>query len=120
MSTIQSCELQNSNQQASMTGSNPGTSDLLSLEEYARRKHFLNCLRGLSISEYSEIVRILKTHAVVFSENRNGIFFNVAALDQSVFDDLEKFLVFTQTNRRSLSDRDTFLSTLKHTKEIED
>ncbi len=120
MSSNQTCEIENNTQQARVTAANPGTSELLSPEEYTRRKHFLDSLRGLTISEYSEIVRILQAHAVVFSENQNGIFFNVAALSQPVFDDLEKFLIFTQTNRKSLSDRDTFLSTLKHTKEIED
>lgn len=98
----------------------PGTSELLSQEEYKRRKHFLESLRGLTISEYSEIVRILQDHAVALSENQNGIFFNVVTLDQPTFNDLEKFLLFTQSNRKSLSDRDCFLSTLKHTKEIEE
>ncbi len=98
--------------------SNPGT-ELLSPHEYTRRKHFLDNLKGLTKSEYAEIVRILQKHEVQFSENKNGIFFNVAALDQTVFDDLEKFLCFTQTNRKSLADRDTFLSTLKQAKEIE-
>lgn len=99
---------------------NPGTTELLSQEEYSRRKRFLDSLRGLTISEYAEIIRILQAHTVAFSENQNGIFFNVASLEQKVFDDLEKFLLFTQSNRQSLSDRDCFLSTLKHTKEIEE
>ncbi len=98
----------------------PGNTELLSQEEYIRRKHFLESLKGLTRSEYTEIVRILQLHAVLFSENQNGIFFNVASLEQKVFEDLEKFLLFTQTNRKSLSDRDTILSTLKHTKEIEE
>jgi hypothetical protein len=96
----------------------PGT-ELLPQEEYTRRKHFLDNLKGPTKSEYAEIVRILQKHEVNFSENKNGIFFNVAALDQHIFDDLEKFLFFTQSNRQSLADRDTILSTLKQTKEIE-
>lgn len=97
---------------------NPGT-DFLPQEEYTRRKHFLDNLKGLTKSEYAEIVRILQKHEVHVSENKNGIFFNVAGLSQNVFNDLEKFLCFTQTNRQSLADRDTILSTLKQTKEIE-
>lgn len=96
----------------------PGT-ELLPQEEYSRRKHFLESLKGLTKSEYAEIVRILQKREVHFSENKNGIFFNIAALEQSVFDDLEKFILFTQSNRQSLADRDTILSTLKNTKEIE-
>ena len=84
----------------------------LESDEYYRRKLFLDNLRTLTKPEYIEIVRILKNHEILFSENQNGIFFNVASLPQPVFDDLEKFLHFTQVNRRALSDRDSFLSTL--------
>lgn len=81
-------------------------------EEYARRKVFLDNMKGLTKPEYIEIVRILQKHTIAFSENQNGIFVNVASLAQTVFDDLEKFLVFTSTNRQNLSDRDSLLSTL--------
>jgi hypothetical protein len=84
----------------------------LETAEYQRRKVFLESLRSLTKPEYIEIVRILKNHEIAFSENQNGIFFNIASLPQHVFDDLEKFLHFTQVNRKNLSDRDTFLSTL--------
>jgi hypothetical protein len=80
--------------------------------EYQRRKAFSENIRNLTKPEYIEMVRILKNHEINFSENQNGIFFNIATLPQIVFDDLEKFLNFTQVNRRALSDRDTFLSTL--------
>ena len=84
----------------------------LSTEEYARRKLFLDSLKGLTKAEYVEIIRLLQKHEVVYSENHNGIFLNLTALTQEVFDDLERFLMFTQQNRQNLSDRDTLLSTL--------
>ncbi len=101
-------------------GSETGTSNIsvgnsqqkLETDEYQRRKVFLDNLKSLTKPEYIEIVRILKKHEIVFSENQNGIFFNIASLPQPVFDDLEKFLHFTQVNRQTLSDRDSFLSTL--------
>lgn len=84
----------------------------LSNEEYVRRKLFLDSLKGLTKAEYVEIVRLLQKHEVVYSENHNGIFLNLTALSQDVFDDLERFLTFTQSNRQNLLDRDTLLSTL--------
>jgi hypothetical protein len=81
-------------------------------EEYERRRIFLDSLKGLTKAEYVEIVRILQKHQAPFSENHNGIFLNISLLDQVVFDDLEKFLLFTQSNRQNLSDRDSLLSTL--------
>ncbi len=84
----------------------------LPTEEYGRRKEFLENMKGLTKPEYIEIVRILQKHEVAFSENQNGIFVNIASLPQTVFDDLERFLLFTATNRQNLSDRDCLLSTL--------
>jgi hypothetical protein len=87
----------------------------LTKEEYQRRKDLLDSLKGLSDPEYIEIVRILKKHSVPFSENQNGIFFNLVSLQQSSFDDLESFLQFTHRNRQHLADRDFLLSTLTAT-----
>lgn len=84
----------------------------LSAAEYERRRVFLDSLKGLTKSEYIEIVRLLQKHEVAYSENHNGIFLNLTLLSQEVFDDLERFLMFTQRNRQNLSDRDSLLSTL--------
>lgn len=88
------------------------TPGLLSHEEYERRKKFLEGLKLLTKAENIEIVRILQKHEAVFSENLNGIFFNVVALPQPIFDALELFLSFTQSNRRDLADRERYMSSL--------
>jgi hypothetical protein len=90
----------------------PGSQPRLSNEEYQRRKLFLDQLKRLNKPEYIEIVRILQKHKVDFSENQNGIFFNVVYLAQEVFDDLMSFIQFTQTNQQELVDRDRLMSTL--------
>jgi hypothetical protein len=93
-------------------GSEQQQQQRLSTEEYDRRKRFLDGMKGLTKAEYIEIVRILQKHEVPFSENQNGIFVNIANLAQSVFDDMEKFLNFSSINRKNLSDRDSYISTL--------
>ena len=93
----------------------PGT---LSGDEYERRKLFLEQLKGLTKSEYIEIVRLLQKHEAPFSENLNGVFFNACALTQPVFDALELFIHFSQSNRKNLADRDSFMSTLTVTSEV--
>lgn len=87
-------------------------SNILSPEEYEQRKSFLEALKGLTKAEYIEIVRILQKHEVVYSENSNGIFFNIGMLDKKVFDALLKFMEFTQSNRRDLAARESFMSLL--------
>ncbi len=102
----------NANQPPLNRMSAPG-GEKITPEEYGRRKKFLDDLKVLSKSEYIEIIKILQKHQVAFSENQNGIFFNVVYLDQKVFDDLESFIEFTQTNRKILQDHDCMLSTLR-------
>jgi hypothetical protein len=90
----------------------PTPGPLLSNEEYERRKLFLDGLHSLTKAEHIEIIRILQKHETEFSENNNGIFFNVCAIPQNVFDALELFLQFTQKNRQTLEDREVYMSTL--------
>ena len=85
-----------------MSGS---TTNTLSDSEYDRRKKFLENLITLTTSEYIEIARILQRFKFPYSENSNGIFFNVAALNQDLFDELEKYLHFTQLNKQLIDDR---------------
>lgn len=84
----------------------------LTSEEYERRKLFLANLKGLTKAEHIEIVRILQQHKVEFSENANGVFFNLTNLDQTIFNALELFIRFTQTNHKDLANRECFISTL--------
>ena len=89
--------------------SSPGK---LSAQEYERRKGFHDSLKGLTTAEYVEILRLLKKYEEPYSENLNGVFFNVCTVSQTTFEALELFLKFTQSNRRELADRERFLSTL--------
>ena len=90
----------------------PTPGPVLPHDEYERRRNFLEGLRTLTKAEHIEIIRILQKHEAEFSENNNGVFFNVCTLPQSVFDALELFLSFTQKNRKNLEDRELYLSTL--------
>ena len=102
------CETASINKNMQTTAPGP----LLPNAEYERRKLFLEGLRTLTKAEHIEIIRILQKHETEFSENNNGVFFNVCAVPQPVFDVLELFLQFTQRNRQNLEDREIYLSTL--------
>jgi hypothetical protein len=84
----------------------------LTSSEYERRRVFHESLKGLTKAEYVEIIRLLNKYEETYSENLNGVFFNVCTISQVTFDALELFLKFTQSNRRDLADREVFLSTL--------
>ena len=84
----------------------------LTSSEYERRRVFHESLKGLTKAENVEIIRLLNKYEETYSENLNGVFFNVCTISQVTFDALELFLKFTQSNRRDLADREVFLSTL--------
>ena len=77
----------------------------MDIKEYERRRDFLDSLKKLHTSEYIDIVKILKQELVDYSENSNGIFFDVAKLQQQAFDKLDKFMKFVHINRKDLADR---------------
>lgn len=80
-------------------------------DEYERRRLFCDVIRGLSRPEHIEVARILRKHGVAFSENRSGIFFDMARLSQEVYEELVKFHSFlgqseVELSRRSLPKAD--------------
>jgi hypothetical protein len=84
----------------------------MEVKEYERRRLFLESLKKLHTSEYIDIVRILKQEEVVYSENSNGIFFDVAKLGQKTFDVLDKYMNFVHTNRKDLAEREKTMNEL--------
>lgn len=84
-------------------------------KEYERRRLFLDALKKLHTSEYIDIVKILKQESVEYSENSNGIFFDVTKLKQSTFNVLEKYMDFVHNNRKELAERETLMNTLQTT-----
>jgi hypothetical protein len=74
-------------------------------DDYEQRKEFCKEMNNLSRSELEELYRILRREGGVFSENSNGIFFDVAALPAPVFEALWKFLQFCKSNAKDLEER---------------
>ena len=81
-------------------------------KEYERRRGFLDAFKKLHNSEYIDIVKILRQEAVDFSENSNGIFFDVTTLSQTTFNVLEKYIDFVHNNRKELAERERLMSTM--------
>jgi hypothetical protein len=75
------------------------------MASYEQRKHFLEQLGSLSRSEMEEIFRIIKRQNDIFSENTNGIFFNVSDLRDDTFIRLNEFMEFCMKNREEQNAR---------------
>ena len=76
------------------------------LKDYEVRKQLLDDLKILNKLEQEEIFRILKTSNSIFTENSNGIFFDVSKLNQIVFEQLVSFISFCKQNRENFTSRE--------------
>jgi hypothetical protein len=75
------------------------------LASYEKRKIFIEQLSVLEQTEYEQLYRILKNSGENYSENCNGIFFDVAALSDTIFIKMNDFLNMCLKLRKMETDR---------------
>lgn len=96
----------------------------LTKDEYETRKRFLSDLKTLVKSEKEQIFRIVKTAGAAYSENSNGIFFDVVALNAATFKKLADFVTFCKEKAKEQEARVQEMNTLRHDlsddREVED
>jgi uncharacterized membrane protein len=80
--------------------------------EYDRRKKFAEDLKGLGKTDYEEIFRIVKEHQLEYSENSNGIFFDISQISSEVFSAIEQVVLRHQAQKRLENERLQELNTL--------
>ncbi len=78
----------------------------LTNEEYDERKRFLEDLKRLVKEEQENIYRILKQSGEDFSENSNGIFFDLTKVKMDTFQKMKAYMEFCYKNREDFSLRD--------------
>lgn len=63
------------------------------------KKRFIDDLKILCKSEHEEIFRILKRDGASFSENYNGIFFDVNIIPEETFQKMVNYMEFCKKQR---------------------
>ena len=86
---------------------------------YERRKQFLDDTKTLEKEEYHEIFRILKKNEVEYSENSNGIFFDINTVSDEIFEKLIAFMELCKTQRSDEKKRNAEMETIR-TKQLKD
>ena len=79
---------------------------------YEERKTLFEHLKILVKSEYEEVFRILKKYNESYTENSNGIFFDVNLLKDETFAQLKEYMQFCLENRRLEEGRSKQLANL--------
>jgi hypothetical protein len=82
------------------------TAATLTNEEYEERKQLLEELRTLIKEEQEQIFRILKRANIEFSENNNGVFFDICIVPKDIFQKMKEFMTLCQKNRESFVERE--------------
>ena len=78
--------------------SNLPTFSQLDLEQ---RKQFLDDLKLLAKAEHEEVFRIISRHNVEYSENSNGVFFDLMLVGNDVFSKLVAYMELCKEQRKS-------------------
>jgi hypothetical protein len=83
-------------------------------DDYDRRKEFCKDIGLLSRPELEELYRILRREGGEFSENSNGIFFDVSSLPSNIFEALWKFIEFCKSNAKNLEERSKMIDDMNN------
>ena len=83
-------------------------------DDYDRRKEFCKDIGLLSRPELEELYRILRREGGEFSENSNGIFFDVSSLPSNIFEALWKFIEFCKSNAMNLEERSKMIDVMNN------
>ena len=77
------------------------------------RKSLLEQISSLSSTEHGEIFKMLRNHGINFTQNKNGIFFNLTALDDSLVEEIYNFVSYCVSNKKQLDEYDKKLNECK-------
>lgn len=72
---------------------------------YEDRQKVFETIKALVKTEQEEIFRIIRKLKVTYSENSNGIFFDLALLTDDSFSQIKEYIEFCLTNRKEHEER---------------
>lgn len=84
------------------------------MTSYDERKHIFDTIHALVKPEQEEIFRIIRKYKVAYSENSNGIFFDLSTVPNDAFDQIKEYINFCMNNRKEHEERLKELETIRH------
>lgn len=85
------------------------------MASYDERKKIFETIKVLAKPEQEEIFRIIRKLKVTYSENSNGVFFDLASISDESFEQIQEYIQFCLTNRKEHEDRLKELDMIRHT-----
>ena len=62
-----------------------------------------NIIQNMKPIHHIKFFEIIKNHNLTFSENRNGIFFNMNLLNNEIIEDIENYIKYINTQESNLN-----------------
>jgi hypothetical protein len=78
-----------------------------------RKKHLVARIATLTGTEHGEIFKIMEVNDVPFSRNSNGCFFNMSLLDDTILEQVERFVDYCHDNQQRIEDYNKQLNECK-------
>ena len=85
----------------------------LEMAAYEERKKVFDTIKVLVTSEQEEIYRIIRKTKESYTENSNGIFFDLSALSENTFAQIKEYLNFCLKTRQEDANRLKELETIR-------
>jgi len=80
---------------------------------HEERKQIFDTIKALVKPEQEEIFRIIRKLKVPYSENSNGIFFDLSSLPEDAFDQIKEYIQYCLKTRQEHEDRLKELETIR-------
>lgn len=77
------------------------------------RRHLVDRINALSETEHEEIFKIMRYNNVDFTQNNNGVFFNISTVPESVIEQISNFVTFCSENKKKLDEYDKRINECK-------
>lgn len=77
------------------------------------KKQLMEKINMLGCTEHNEIYQIIQSDEIKYSENNNGVFFNLTTIPDTTFEKIEKFVDYCHENKVELDEYDKKLSECK-------
>jgi hypothetical protein len=76
------------------------------------KKKFLEDIKGLEKGILEDIFRVIKANNIEYSENSNGIFFDLAPLNNEVFNQLQECILRNQQQKNLEKERTVIVESM--------
>jgi hypothetical protein len=77
-------------------------------------KNMKKDIAELQEDELIEVLNYIKKDNIKYTENNNGVFVNMTKLSYQTLQQIEKFIIFCQQNKKTLNNDTDFLNDIKN------